>query len=72
MLVCEELLLILGSSQEEEMSWLWLGDSENRVSHHYIVLEALLGPSDLTPLIQGLLGTFRTFMVTPPRLDKSL
>jgi hypothetical protein len=30
------------------------------------VLETLPGPLDLTPLIQGLLGTSRTLMMNPP------
>jgi hypothetical protein len=36
------------------------------------VLEASPGTSDLTPWIHGLLGTSRTFMVTPPKAQKSL
>jgi hypothetical protein len=60
----EKLRPILGSCQEEEISYLWLVSSQNKVSCYYIVLEASLGPSDLTPLIQGLLETSRTFTVT--------
>jgi hypothetical protein len=36
-----------------------------------IVLEASPGPSDLKPWIQRLLGTSRTFMVTPTKAHKS-
>jgi hypothetical protein len=44
---------------------------KNRVSGQYIVLEASPGPLDLIPWIQWLLGTSRTFMVTPRNAHKS-
>jgi hypothetical protein len=45
---------------------------ENRVSRYYIVLETSPWSSELTHLIQGLLGTSRTFIVTPRMPHKFL
>jgi hypothetical protein len=44
---------------------------ENRDPRQYIVLEASPGPSDQNPWVQGLLGTSRTFMVTPRKSHES-
>jgi hypothetical protein len=52
-------------------SWLWVVPPENRVISQYIVLEASPGLLDLIPWIQGLLGTFGTFMVTSRKAHKS-
>jgi hypothetical protein len=60
------------AAKGEANSQLWVVPPENRVSGQYIVLEASPGPSDLIPWIQGLLGTSRSFMVTPTKAHKSL
>jgi hypothetical protein len=67
----EGILPLLGGFQGGENSWLWVVPPENRVSGQYIVLEALPGPLDLIPWIQRLLGTSRTFKVTPRKAHKS-
>jgi hypothetical protein len=59
-------------SQGEGNSQLCVVPPKGRVSGQYIVLEASPGPSDLIPWIQGLLGTSRSFMVTPTKAHKSL
>jgi hypothetical protein len=50
----EELLPLLGDCQEEEISWLWLSPSKNRICHLYIVLDTSPKPSDLTPDLRAL------------------
>jgi hypothetical protein len=59
------------TSKGEAKSQLWVVPLKNSISGQYIVLEALSGPSDQNPWIQGLLGTSRIFMVTPIKAHKS-
>jgi hypothetical protein len=67
----KELSLLEMIAKRVENLQLWVVPPENRVFGQYIVLEASPGPSDLKPWIQGLLGTSRTFMVTPRNIHKS-
>jgi hypothetical protein len=48
------------TSKREAILCLSVVPPKNRISGKYIVLEASLGPSDLTPMIQGLLSSSRT------------
>jgi hypothetical protein len=59
------------AAKEESNSHIWVVPPKSRVSGQYIVLEISLGPSDQNPWIQGILGTSRTFMVTPRKAHKS-
>jgi hypothetical protein len=60
----------LAAFNEEAKSWQYFSLPKN-ISRQYIVLQTLPRPLDVISLIQGLLGSSRTFVVTPPRPHKS-
>jgi hypothetical protein len=68
---CRGFLLLGDGIQGEANSQLWVVPLKNRIFGQYIVLEASPGPSDQNPWIQELLGTSRTFMLTPKKVHKS-
>ena len=60
----EELPPLLAGCQDEENLWILVASLENRVSLHYIEVEMQSSPWDGYPLIQGQLGTSRSFLGT--------
>jgi hypothetical protein len=67
----EELSHLEMAATGEANSQLWVVSLKNRVFGQYIMLEASPESSDQNLWIQGILGTFRTFMVTPKKAHKS-
>jgi hypothetical protein len=67
----EELSHLEMAATGEANSQLWVVSLKNRVFGQYIILEASPESSDQNLWIQGILGTFRTFMVTPKKAHKS-